>query len=584
MPSLVTGSQVNFSPASLPASCATLISAMQAGQDATGALQACIDGAAVNTVLELPPGVALVSGTIKIARAISITTKNTPAGFSCGVNDAHPCFEMRAVPNTQADNAAGILNITGTGAVVRNLVVNGNRAARLGSATAAECVNPNAGAGRGWNINVNGKEITVEGVTSKNTLCGTALAVEGSRFKMNGNTVAFNGAHQDRYADGMTVLEAKDSEFNSNLFIDNSDVDFIFGGCQNCRIQNNLIRHGDSFSSAAFAAMMIQSWPGRTSGDYTNSDISGNQIDCGPRRRCGFGLYIGGDSWYRDASSTFGGFVHDNIVRNALTGFIIEQVRGGAPMRIRDNMVYSSGGAMRINTDGALSTVNGLAYTIPNATNVIFEDTKISRASYAAVSFRLAVPLWHDMDVPFETVVRGPATAAASDQNALRESVRQLFVNILQREPDAAGLQNYLNAVNNGSLSLELVRQALLQSQEYINLNPTPQFTPLRESIRQLYLYILMREPDIGGLNAFSANIEAGLLSFGQARQSILESTEHRALARQQVTLAYQQILKREPDAGGLAANVNSVIAGQLTLPQVRAALLSSAEYLAMKR
>lgn len=86
----------------------------------------------------------------------------------------------------------------------------------------------------------------------------------------------------------------------------------------------------------------MHAWP-LTSGDYTGTVISGNTIDCGPARRCGFGLGVGGRAWY--ASPTFGGLIAGNTITRAQIGINVDDATG--PVTMRGNTVSLSGGPVR---------------------------------------------------------------------------------------------------------------------------------------------------------------------------------------------------------------------------------------------
>jgi len=199
----------------------------------------------------------------------------------------HSCAELIAEPNTTTDAGQGLLKISGSGAAIENLVLNGNREARLSSEAAANCRKEKND--YGYNASVVSSSVLVRRVVSKNALCGTGLFVQGDDLQILENTILNNGVHNERglWADGMTVADASNSKFIQNTFINNTDVDFIFGGCQNCLIQKNRIQHTDGFVNSSFAAMMLHAWlNGATSGNYTDSDISENTIDCGAKRHC----------------------------------------------------------------------------------------------------------------------------------------------------------------------------------------------------------------------------------------------------------------------------------------------------------
>ena len=305
--------------------CKLLKAKAAGGADVTIELQKCLDSVRAGETISLPPGTYNVSGTVKVEKAITLETAGLPANYRCDfTNPALSCAEIKALPNAFPEASLGLLAITGEGATVRHLSVNGDRFARVGSRAADIC---RQGAnGHGHNVSVNGRKITVSGLVSRFALCGTAMWVKGDRLDIRNNAIVFNGAHDANmlWADGMTVLDASNSNFTDNYFLDNTDVDFIFGGCQKCAINGNRIEHSSLFVGSSFAAMMLHAWPdGATSGDYTGTDVSRNVIDCGPERRCGFGLYLGAESWY--SAPLFGGYFHDNVIRNALGGFMVEK-------------------------------------------------------------------------------------------------------------------------------------------------------------------------------------------------------------------------------------------------------------------
>jgi len=189
---------------------------------------------------------------------------------------------------------------------------------------------------------------------SENALCGTGLEVSGKNDNVHitNSLFAFNGIHDSSmlWADSLTVHDCSNSVFSGNYFVDGTDIDFIFGGCQNCIIKNNSIRHTNQFRGACFASMMIHAWTS-TSGNYTNSVVSNNSIDCGEKKRCGFGLYLGADAWYK--TDSYGGSFHDNTVTNAQQGVVLDDVHH---MEVYNNPV---------------SNVSGYRYTIGTRSNNI---------------------------------------------------------------------------------------------------------------------------------------------------------------------------------------------------------------------
>jgi len=157
------------------------------------------------------------------------------------------------------------------------------------------------------------------------------------------NIFAHNGTHNVNmmWADGLTIHDAKALRVTGNLFLDNTDVQLILGGCADCTVSDNRFRHSAAEAGGSFADLMIQAWPGgATSGRYDGSTFSNNDVDCGAAHRCGFGIMIGGLPWYQ--APTSGGTVKDNRVRNAMLGINIDGLSG--PMAIGANHVAPAPG------------------------------------------------------------------------------------------------------------------------------------------------------------------------------------------------------------------------------------------------
>ena len=306
--------------------------------DAAPTLQACIDSTPAGATLELPAGRYQIAQQLQIsARPIVLTTASRRGSGPCTNAASHGCAEL--VASTAFNASGGLLRVTAGGSTIDHLVLNGNKSARNTGPAARNCL-----AGKnsfGYNMQLACNNCGFEGSVSRDALCGTGLEVSGitHNITVRGSTFAGNGAHnlEMLWADGMTVHDSMNSTFVDNTFIDNTDVDLIFGGCAGCTIQRQAIRHSAAFAGGSFAAMMIHAWP-TTSGDYTGADISQNSIDCGSEKRCGFGLYVGSDAWYK--TETHGGAVFNNTVTNAQLGMLIDDA---SDMRICNNSVSQNG-------------------------------------------------------------------------------------------------------------------------------------------------------------------------------------------------------------------------------------------------
>ena len=341
--------------------CSSLSSFNNTADDASGVLQACINQTAVKDTLALPPGVYTLNQQIQINQPLTLTTlgKNF-TDPKCDVATSAGCAELKASFNfVPPATQSGLLLVTesASGTIVDHLVINGDRTKRVGSPAAMGCQKSNNSFG--INVNVRASNFTFINSVSKYAVCGTGLQFAiGDKSVFSNSTFAYNGVHDQSnlWADGLTIVGNNSTVSNTNFtvsnneFIDNTDVDLIFGSCQNCRIQNNIISHTGAFSGSSFAALMIQAWPNATSGNYTGSDVSGNQIIC--NYSCGFGLLIGGDPWYY--VDIIGGTYHDNFISGAQQGFTINHAHD---LSIYNNTVVPNFGGNFYSSCGMRVTV-----------------------------------------------------------------------------------------------------------------------------------------------------------------------------------------------------------------------------------
>ncbi|MBN9889815.1 DUF4214 domain-containing protein [Salipiger abyssi] len=141
--------------------------------------------------------------------------------------------------------------------------------------------------------------------------------------------------------------------------------------------------------------------------------------------------------------------------------------------------------------------------------------------------------------------------------------VTQLYRNVLDRAPDARGLENWVQRLEDG-MSRERVVLGFSESAEFKAETAAEAFAFSRAGLQQdytdevfrLYQATLDRAPDAGGLRNWSAR-----LAEGQALQSVVsgfvKSAEFKATYgaledRGFVTQLYRNVLDRAPDARGL--------------------------------
>jgi hypothetical protein len=297
------------------------------GSDASGPLQLCIDRTPDAMALELEPCRYSVAGQLHVDRAITVRTRGKAAAASCTANASHGCAELFALP--AFNQTFGMLTVKAA-ATIDHLALHGNRQGRGGTNAASMCSTLTDNA-YGFNGSLMCSGCTLQDSVSMYALCGTGfLAAAGGTITVARSTFAYNGVHttKNMWADGLTVHDADHSSFTDNVFVDNTDIDLIFGGCRNCAITGNVVKHTSDPAGGSFAAIMIQKWPS-TSGCYEGVDVSGNSVDCGPLRNCGSGLYIGSESWYPETpygasvAGTTSGLITNNTVVNAMNALYI---------------------------------------------------------------------------------------------------------------------------------------------------------------------------------------------------------------------------------------------------------------------
>jgi hypothetical protein len=336
---------LGFSCASNMASaqtCAMLDLVKDKGNDATPVITECLKNLPRKGVLKLPPGKYQLLTPMVINRSVTIETAPTSAGLTC-LKDTGAYCAVLAIGQMPPQSTAGAMPIE---VMAKNVVFHSIAIIGQGNHNLLWqqriCLDQHARPlGGGVRVQADGFEMT--NVLLKDVSCYAAMEIIAgvNKARIIDNVIGPNGDHKDNkmWSDGVTIHDAYDLIVDRNVFIDNTDVQLILGGCRGCKIKNNKFSHSDAFIHASFAELMVHAWPG-TSGNFSGSTTSGNNIDCGPYRRCGYGLMIGGEPWY--PSKAFGGIVAGNYIKNALLGLNVDKLTG--TMKITNNVVLNSGG------------------------------------------------------------------------------------------------------------------------------------------------------------------------------------------------------------------------------------------------
>lgn len=144
--------------------------------------------------------------------------------------------------------------------------------------------------------------------------------------------------------------------------------------------------------------------------------------------------------------------------------------------------------------------------------------------------------------------------------------VALLYQNVLHRAPDAAGAQNFINALNSGGSRPDALVAIANSAENRANLLPIAGDKNDGEAAR-LYQGALNRAPDSAGLSVFSTALSNGATP-EQIAHGFVTSAEfannYGALTSPSdfVAQLYQNVLGRAPDAAGAQNFINALNAG----------------------
>ena len=157
----------------------------------------------------------------------------------------------------------------------------------------------------------------------------------------------------------------------------------------------------------------------------------------------------------------------------------------------------------------------------------------------------------------------------------------RLYTAYFRRVPDYAGLMHWFNAMypsgGGSGASLADVSQAFAQSAEFVN---TYGALNNADFVTLVYQNVLGRTPDAEGFSYWLGQLNAGI-SRGAMMTGFSESTENQNATANSllITMSYVGMLRREPDATGYAWWLGEVNAGRLRVLDLINGFLNSQEY-----
>lgn len=164
----------------------------------------------------------------------------------------------------------------------------------------------------------------------------------------------------------------------------------------------------------------------------------------------------------------------------------------------------------------------------------------------------------------------------SGEYQGLSSPVARLYFAFFQRIPDYGGLTYWISRFRGGE-SLDAIANYFAASPEFAQAYGALDNT---QFVARVYLNVLGRAPDPGGLSYWTSELASGRRSRGQVMTGFSESPEYRAVISNEVavTMIYMGMLRRGPDPGGFNHWVDYVDRGNSGLDLING-FLASAEY-----
>ena len=248
-------------------------------------------------------------------------------------------------------------------------------------------------------------------------------------------------------------------------------------------------------------------------------------------------------------------------------GQLIEGLAGNDTILGGGGADFLQGGAGDdlLSGEGTLAASFGL--TIANQVYRFYQsalDRTPDAAGHAAWSERIASAEMTLLEVA-ESFVRSPEFTQTYANLSNSEFVELLYNNVLNRASDSMGLNSWTERLEQGATRAELL-VGFSQSPEFVsstteqasNFAMDDTASEWADEVYRLYNATLYREPDIGGLQGWSMRLGNAEITLIEATNGFIQSREFQNVYSdltnaEFVTLLYQNVLNRDPDAGGLA-------------------------------
>ncbi len=237
---------------------------------------------------------------------------------------------------------------------------------------------------RSPNVLVSGSNYVIHNIETVNTPCGTGLGViSGFNSEISRVYSAYNGFPAGEYpnkpyqfSDGITVQYCSGCNIHDNLFVENTDFDFLFGGGPGNIVHHNTVIHRSVFGFGGLNIGRMDTGAFRPDGRKWDGDHEGSRFFLNTvqaqRNTLMYGISIGshpfGQNW-KDLTVADGGSLFDNFSVGSQVPLLIEGVEKGvvsentAKGAQGDNTVYNNCGLAKNYTVGHVGFEPQSGYT-----------------------------------------------------------------------------------------------------------------------------------------------------------------------------------------------------------------------------
>lgn len=176
----------------------------------------------------------------------------------------------------------------------------------------------------------------------------------------------------------------------------------------------------------------------------------------------------------------------------------------------------------------------------------------------------------------------------AADEVFATDFLTRLYVNMLGREPDAAGLRSWIDALENGECDGNSAAAGFYDSPEFTELSSHMDNS---EFVKIMYHTVLGRSPDTDGHKAWTQKLDTNEIARRDVFEGFLGSSEWQGICGNNYILSghykislfvdrlYYTTLGRAADADGKATWVSAIVDG-MSGAEVAAGFFGSQEYI----